>query len=206
MALWLATIAAAVPFVLHAQRPARAVRQATAPEIHFSATPRSVVPKLPPELANRPTAPIALTQPARIAALNAVRAKARLGSVQYVQPATVVLTPYAPKSGSSYYTLESGDNYPAQEMYGGSDETRAFSHATGHDMKFHFGTIAGRTYLIDLFVQAEGGADLAGVFEGHVQPQAGHVIVGFTANSNRSELDIRGPGIFFFRCEITRLD
>lgn len=193
--------------LLLAQQP-KGVYKAVAPQgIHFSKVPQSMQMARPAELANVPPAPAALAPQARQTTYNQIRAAAGLAQAPpaAVVPARVTLTPEAPKSGQSYYSLSNGHNYPNWlEAMARMGQSTPVTYAAGY-LTFTFETVPGKTYMLDLFVSPEKDYGLAGLFSGVVRPQNGHIIVGFTANANLSVLQVDRQ-FYFYRCELTQVN
>jgi hypothetical protein len=181
------------PGLLFAQQP-KGVYKALAPQgIHFSKIPQQVQMDRPAEIVNVPPAPAALAPQVRQATYNQIRAAAGLAQTPpaAVVPARVTLTPEAPKSGNSYYILYNGYNFP-DSLYTYAVEKLIFS----------FETVPGKTYMVDLFVSPQKEYGFAGLFNGVVTPQNGHILVGFTANASVSHLHVYRK-FYFYRCELT---
>lgn len=195
------------PGLLFAQQPKGVYKAVTLPGVHFSRVPQSVQMTRPAELANVPPAPVALAPQARQATYNQIRAAAGLAQTPpaAVVPARVTLTPEAPKSGRSHYSLYNGHNYPNWlEAMAGMMQSTPFTYAAGY-LSFTFETVPGKTYMVDLFVSPEKDYGLAGLFSGVVRPQNGHILVGFTANTNVSQLQVDRQ-FYFYRCELTQVN
>jgi hypothetical protein len=184
------------PGLLFAQQP-KGVYKALAPQgIHFSKVPQQVQMARPAEIANVPPAPAPLPAPSRQASYNQIRAAAGLmqATTAVVTPAHVILTPASPKSGNSYYILYNGHNFP----------NTPFTYAV-EALIFSFETVPGKTYMVDLFVSPPKEYGFAGLFNGVVRPQNGHILVGFTANASFSHLQVDRQ-FWFYRCELTQVN
>jgi len=214
-----------VPGMLFAIEPVMVKQSITMKGVYFSKTPQSVQVTLPPALKNIPRSPAPLTPQVRNNAINQIRGAIGLKALIPVVPAgtvvptRVVLTPYAPKSGLSNYTIYNGHNFP-DPRGGGSGSGMPFSYVlpiSGSHLQFTFDTLPGKTYMADLAVGPDRTFTLLGAFGGEVNLQGSHIIIGFTANSKSSLLIVKAkevssasglsvPDFVFWRCELTQVN
>lgn len=188
------------------QQLQKGIQPAATDGVYFSKTPQSVKLELPPELKTAPPSPAQLTSQSRLAAINKIRQNIALPPVQLIPPAHVILTPDAPRFRESFYSILVGSNYPNPKI---SPRT-----TTNKNLLFEFNTVPGKTYMIDLHVsqsttEVNVKYNLSGIFTGTVTPKNGHIIIGFTAKTSNSSLDVARYASFswnFYRCELTQVN
>jgi hypothetical protein len=171
-------------------------------------------------------APGPLTVAQRVSAANAVRQAAglNLAALGAIPPAHVVLTPDAPKSGKSYFCLYEAHSFPDAGFgyyFGYLPPTMTCSLlGSESNMEFCFHTLPGATYMVDITIgppphpmpsQKPPAVRLCGALSDEVAiPPQGHIVVGFTANDSVTWLGLTpvlsGGGLYFFRCELTRVN
>lgn len=194
--------------MVSAQRPVQQLQKGIQPTatdtIYFSKTPQSVQLELPPEHKTTPPSPAQITSQSRLTAINQIRRNIALPPVKLIPPTNVILTPDAPRFRDSFYSILVGSNYPNPKTISRT--------TTNNHLLFEFNTVPGKTYMIDLLVSQSTTVvnvkyNLSGIFTGTVTPQNGHIIIGFTAKTSNSSLDVARYGSLswnFYRCELTQ--
>lgn len=192
------------------------------PTVIICKKPKPIAEKTPSHHQKR-VKRLPLTSMQRVAAIRQVR-QSVYGDIlpQSLQldpdpPAVVELTPDAPRSGNHWYNVMGFDG-PADNYAGGrSIESDIWPNSYG--LSFHFETIPGNTYLVDLSVS---GYVEKWIFSGAVEatvtpsdPNFEHILIAFTANSTHSGLRARvqffqssdwASPASFFGCVLTCVD